>query len=41
MGELSLFPGNGDQLSIQGEQQRFVEETLWASDDELRTRLHA
>ena len=40
MGEVSMFPSGEQQLSIQGERQREIEETLWASDDELRAWLN-
>lgn len=33
MGDVSLFPNDGRPLSIQGEQQKAVSDTLWATDD--------
>jgi hypothetical protein len=38
MADIRLVP---DRLSIQGEQQRVREETLWATDDEIRAWLEA
>lgn len=40
MGQVTQFPTNGGELSIQGEQQFAREETLWATEEEIRAWLN-